>query len=336
MENPSPEKTICLFHCLNELNDHSLVQEVQKYLSRGGFRDLSGAELSPAQWSAVSFVMLSSEEELEEFNLRKYVFLLFLLVGCNLSEKSCAALASALKSNFTTLKELNLSHNKLQDSGVKLLSAGLENPHCKLETLWLDYHLQQKRNFQLTQITGIDYYFSLRLAECNLSEKSCAALASALSSHSTTLRELNLNHNKLQDSGVKLLSAGLENPNCKLETLWLAECNLSEKSCAALASALSSDSSTLRELNLTDNKLQDSGVKVLSAALENPHCKLEKLELWGCNVSEKCCAALASAISSNSSTLRELNLSGNKLQDSGVKLLSVGLQNPQCKLETLE
>ncbi|XP_049336172.1 NACHT, LRR and PYD domains-containing protein 3 isoform X2 [Astyanax mexicanus] len=324
-ENPSPEKTICLFHCLNELNDHSLVQEVQKYLSRGGFRDLSGAELSPAQWSAVSFVMLSSEEELEEFNLRKYgrseECLLRLisminasrravLVGCNLSEKSCAALASALKSNFTTLKELNLSHNKLQDSGVKLLSAGLENPHCKLETLWL--------------------------AECNLSEKSCAALASALSSHSTTLRELNLNHNKLQDSGVKLLSAGLENPNCKLETLWLAECNLSEKSCAALASALSSVSSTLRELNLTDNKLQDSGVKVLSAALENPHCKLEKLELWGCNVSEKCCAALASAISSNSSTLRELNLSGNKLQDSGVKLLSVGLQNPQCKLETLE
>ncbi|KAI4873725.1 hypothetical protein NFI96_011822 [Prochilodus magdalenae] len=71
-ENPSPEKTINLFHCLNELNDHSLVQEVQTYLNRGGSSGLSGARLSPAQWSAVAFVMLNSEEELEEFDLSKF------------------------------------------------------------------------------------------------------------------------------------------------------------------------------------------------------------------------------------------------------------------------
>ncbi|KAI4879727.1 hypothetical protein NFI96_007604 [Prochilodus magdalenae] len=71
-ENPSPEKTINLFHCLNEMNDHSLVQEVQTYLNRGGYSGLSGARLSPAQWSAVAFVMLNSEEELEEFDLSKF------------------------------------------------------------------------------------------------------------------------------------------------------------------------------------------------------------------------------------------------------------------------
>ncbi|KAL6471881.1 hypothetical protein MHYP_G00205310, partial [Metynnis hypsauchen] len=71
-ENPSPEKTINLFHCLNELNDHSLVQEVQTYLIRGGSGRLSGAELSPAQWSAVVYVLLNSAEELDEFDLRKY------------------------------------------------------------------------------------------------------------------------------------------------------------------------------------------------------------------------------------------------------------------------
>ncbi|XP_049328937.1 NLR family CARD domain-containing protein 3-like [Astyanax mexicanus] len=71
-ENPSPEKTISLFHCLNELNDHSLVQEVQKYLNRGGSSDLSGVTLSPDQWSAVAFVMLNSEEELDEFDLSKF------------------------------------------------------------------------------------------------------------------------------------------------------------------------------------------------------------------------------------------------------------------------
>ncbi|XP_072529399.1 NLR family CARD domain-containing protein 3-like [Salminus brasiliensis] len=323
-ENPSPEKTISLFHCLNELNDHSLVQEVQTYLNRGGFSGLSGAELSPAQWSAVAFVMLNSEEQLDEFELRKYdqseEFLLRLmpvvrlsrraeLWDCNLTEESCAALASALSSNSSSLRELNLGYNKLQDSGVKLLSAGLENPHCKLETLGL-------RN-------------------CNLTEESCAVLASALSSNSSSLRELNLSGNKLQDSGVKLLSAGLENPHCKLEKLRLRWCNLTEESCATLASALSSNSSSLRELNLSDNKLQDSGVKLLSAGLENPHCKLEKLELAHCSITEEGCAALVSALKSNPSHLRELNLNFNEAGKSGVRLLSDLQKDPHLKLETL-
>ncbi|XP_036792603.1 NLR family CARD domain-containing protein 3-like [Oncorhynchus mykiss] len=68
-ENPSPERCINLFHCLNELNDHSLVEEVQSYLSSGS---LSRAYLSPAQWSALVFVLLTSEKELDVFDLKKF------------------------------------------------------------------------------------------------------------------------------------------------------------------------------------------------------------------------------------------------------------------------
>ncbi|XP_047657768.1 NLR family CARD domain-containing protein 3-like [Tachysurus fulvidraco] len=71
-ENPSSEKSINLFHCLNELNDHSLVQEVQTYLNRDYYSRLSGSRLSPAQWSALVFVLLNSEQELDEFDLRKF------------------------------------------------------------------------------------------------------------------------------------------------------------------------------------------------------------------------------------------------------------------------
>ncbi len=66
----SPEKSITLFHCLNELGDHSLVEEIQQYLKSGR---ISEAKLSSSQWSAVVFVMLTSEEELNEFHLDKFV-----------------------------------------------------------------------------------------------------------------------------------------------------------------------------------------------------------------------------------------------------------------------
>nr|XP_055045223.1 NLR family CARD domain-containing protein 3-like [Misgurnus anguillicaudatus] len=57
------------------------------------------------------------------------------LSGCMVTEEGCIALALALRSNPSQLSELDLSYNHPGDSGIKLLSDLLEDPHCKLEIL---------------------------------------------------------------------------------------------------------------------------------------------------------------------------------------------------------
>ncbi|XP_034020246.1 NACHT, LRR and PYD domains-containing protein 4E-like isoform X2 [Thalassophryne amazonica] len=189
-ENLSAERNINLIHCLNELKDRSLVDQIQQLLNSGS---LSERGLSGSYLSALAFILLSSDQHLDVFDLKKYqpsheaLQLLLpvikestkvLLSGCNLSERSCEVLSSVLSSQSFSLTELDLSHNRLQDEGVKLLSAGLESPHCHLETL--------------------------RLSGCLITHEGCASLASALTSNPSHLRELDLSYNHPGDS-VKLL-----------------------------------------------------------------------------------------------------------------------------------
>uniref|UniRef100_A0A672I9B1 SPRY-associated domain-containing protein n=1 Tax=Salarias fasciatus TaxID=181472 RepID=A0A672I9B1_SALFA len=122
---------------------------------------------------------------------------------------------------------------------------------------------QQPHKRRAKHRSGFHCWFFSRLSGCGLSERSCGALSSVLSSQSSSLTHLDLSNNQLQDSGVKLLSSGLKSPHCHLEALSLSGCLVSEEGCASLVSAVSSKSSHLRELDLSYNHPGASGVEKL-------------------------------------------------------------------------
>ncbi|XP_034713614.1 protein NLRC3-like [Etheostoma cragini] len=263
-DNPSPEKSINLFHCLNELNDHSLEKEIQQYLRSGSS---FGNKLSHSQWSALVFILLSSQKDLDVFDLRKFSaseegFLKLLpvvkasktaiLSGCNLTSKIDTALASVLTSK-NSLRELDLSNNDLRDTGLKGLSYGLRSPHCKLE--------------------------SLCLSGCRVTEKGCADLVSALKSNPSHLRELDMSFNHPGDSGLKLLRDGLDDPQWKLETLKTDHCGKNRLNSSPLKyfCELSLDPNTAhRNLSVSDDNRQVMVVKEMQPYPDHP----ERFDSW--------------------------------------------------------
>ncbi|XP_073764322.1 protein NLRC3-like [Danio rerio] len=147
----STERSINLFLCLLEVKDQTLSREIQEFVKSD---KQSEKKLSPAHCSTIAYMLQMSEEVLDELKLQKYNTsdegrrrlipavsncTRALLAGCNLSAQDCEIVSSVLQSSNCVLRELDLSNNDLQDSGVKLLSDGLKSPNCQLEILSLDH-----------------------------------------------------------------------------------------------------------------------------------------------------------------------------------------------------
>uniref|UniRef100_A0A672F3T2 NACHT domain-containing protein n=1 Tax=Salarias fasciatus TaxID=181472 RepID=A0A672F3T2_SALFA len=257
----SPDRSINIFHCLMEMKDLSVHQEIQEFLTS---ENRSQKKLSEIHCSALAYMLQISDQVLEELDLNKYYTSLegqrrlipavrncrtFKFSDSELFKSHCEVISSALKSDPSHLKHLDLSNNNLEDSSVKILCAGLESPNCKLETL--------------------------RMKNCWLSKISCSFVASALKSNPSLLKHLDLSGNQLQDSGAQQLCGFLESLLCHLQTLRLENCSLSKISCSPLVSALKSNPSHLKELHLRFNQLQAPDVQQLVDLQQSPDCSLQ-------------------------------------------------------------
>ncbi|XP_062896299.1 NACHT, LRR and PYD domains-containing protein 3-like [Mobula hypostoma] len=275
-------------HYLFESQNYGLVQAA---LESAEVLSFSGMTLTPIDCAVLSHV-IGLCGTIKHLNLQE----------CRIQCEGIQRLGPVLH----RCQELRLGGNELGDLEVKLVSVALRNPECKIQKLWLNH-------VGLTD-SGGKYFIS------------------ALST-SPSLTELDLSGNKLGDSGVKLVSATLRNPECKIQKLELNRVGLTDSGVEDLVSAFSTIPS-LTGLGLSGNKLGDSGVKLVSAALRNPECKIQTLRLENVGLTDSGVEDLASALRTNPS-LTGLGLSGNKLGDSGVRLMFAALRNPECKIQTL-
>ncbi|XP_028815267.1 protein NLRC3-like isoform X2 [Denticeps clupeoides] len=214
-DNHYSDQYVNLFYCLNELNHHAVVDHTQ-WISG----TLIIMILIPGNWTIERFELKTLPSELLSFDLKKYIKtsekdltelldpddvlekLLPIITAsrsaklhCSyLTYRSCATLASALRSYSSNLTELETNVGDEPEQEVNPLISALEDPHCKLE--------------------------KLTMLACNPTRRNCAALASALRSKSSRMRELIMLPRQMpEDSDLKLLYAIQKDPRYKLENI---------------------------------------------------------------------------------------------------------------------
>ncbi|XP_072131322.1 NACHT, LRR and PYD domains-containing protein 3-like isoform X4 [Mobula birostris] len=255
------------------------------------------------------------------------------LSGLRLTPIDCAVLSHVI-GLCDTIKHLDLDHCYIQCEGLQRLAPSL----YKCQELGLTNNELGEGDSAMNLIS-----VALREQDCKIQKlrlknnsftASCAKNLACILRTNHSLIKLELDNNKLEDSGVKLLSEALRTPYCKIQELWLCRIGLTASGAEYLASALAT-SPSLVDLALDYNNLGDSGVKLIFGPLNSPECKIQKLRLWDVALTDSFSEDLAIALKTNCS-LKLLSLGDNNIGDSGVKRLSEVLVELQCKLLELD
>lgn len=242
-----------------------------------------------------------------------FLFLIFRLTDCELTEESCNDLSSVIRSPSSRLVCLDLSQNQLQDSGVSLLFDGLMSPNCALKTLRSSY-----------------------TTECG-ARRCWSCLKTTKLLRNTFILFIISGWVKLicRKTAVRVCQQP-SNPSPQVSEIWIwvrMTCWTPGWSCSQLDSRI--QTVTLRRSGQSSTANTFELFTLVVNLIQIRKCTLPFVfSLAGCMVSREGCACLANALTSNPAHLRELDLSFNHPGDEGKEKL-FALNNPKFRLETL-
>ena len=240
----------------------------------------------------LSFTNLQDSDCIQMLNRLSTITLKTFNISGNFITTHGTANIGALLSNNDELKEINLSFNNLQATGIRnvLNSINLSN----LRSL----------NISNNYITG------------DLKDVTDKLI------HATKLEELNLGYNQLSADYVKYLLYQMKNKFTNAVQLYLAGNIVGLEVTEALADVLS-DNITLKELDLSDNSLNEQGIsKIFSRTKISTLVKLN-ISFNSINAHAADCTAAFLSVNTN---LKELDLSHNILQSAGaIKICGINI-----------
>uniref|UniRef100_UPI00398E4FF3 NACHT, LRR and PYD domains-containing protein 3-like n=1 Tax=Pristiophorus japonicus TaxID=55135 RepID=UPI00398E4FF3 len=327
--NIPPEQTINILHCLNELSDMSALSEIKAAFKSGTF---SSGRLSPAQCSALAFVLQMSEENYRELDLSLYRL------------PSIGIQRLLLIANYFT--GIKLSGANIRDAGLKILSEVMQRRDCKLQNLKLDgNNLTHKSCEQLVTALNVNHrIILLDLSDNNILDQGISILCNALKDEQCTLQTLSVGGNKLTPSCCEYLISVLET-NKTLVELDLSNNRIGEEGLQELSKALTKENCKLQKLGLNSIFAFDFGImgtyedtpgaEILCNVLASKNCTLQSLRLAKNSLTQKCCTDLISSLSDNH-ILTELDLSSNNLHNEGITTMCEILKGPNCKIQSLK
>ena len=189
------------------------------------------------------------------FNKNKYIEKLN-LSGNNIKDEGFISICKALKDN-KNLEILNISNNDIHSQG---LTQGLNLiTSCKITSLNLSQNKLQDTGIKILS-NSLQFFpnlCKLNLSYCGFEFNGFEYLIKSLSSFKT-ISNLNISGNNLKSKNFEKIRSFLESNSIK--NLNIAKCSLGNDSANILGDCLSNNE-TIRKLNISGNKISDIGFK---------------------------------------------------------------------------
>jgi len=245
------------------------------------------------------------------------------LVERTIGDEGATAMATALKTNSTTLPTLDLVFSQVRSAGCVMLGQGLSMNSSLTEIRLSANQIGDEGATAMgTALITNHTLTTLDLGDCQIGSAGCVVLGEGLGVNSSLI-EICLAANKIGDEGATAIGMALMK-NCTLTTLDLGNCNIGSEGCVLLSQGLAINSSligicladnmardktSVADTSLAENTIGDKGAMAMGTALKT-NCTLKTLDLARCGISSNGCAALCDSLfeAAHTIALSELSL----------------------------